>query len=166
MSDSLRLEPGAQYLALCNTTPAALGINLRKQVDDLIAAAEGTGISIYTVHARGLVDDREGLSQVGIDSAHGLQATLALQTGGRALRNSNDVAAIVESARQDLSCYYLLGYAPPNPPDGLRHTIQVTLDRSQPRKLPGVVDIRHGPSSSSIASLDAAPDGEVGQRAK
>ncbi len=32
-------------------------------------------------------------AQAGMDSAVGLQATLALQTGGRSLRNSNDLGA-------------------------------------------------------------------------
>ena len=82
---------------------------------------------------------------VGIDSAVSLQATLALETGGRSLRNSNDLTAIIESARRDLSCYYLLGYSPPNAPDGLRHDLQVKISRSRRSGLPRDLDIRHRP---------------------
>jgi len=151
MTDALRLEPGAQYMSLCDTTPFMQGINLGKPLDQLIDAAEASGISIYTVHAGGMVDETaatirypgslslimQTAARVGLDSAFGMQSNLALQTGGRFLRYTNDIAAILGSARRDLVCHYLLGYAPTNVPDGLRHVIRVKVRRAS--------DVRHRP---------------------
>lgn len=150
MTDALRLEPGAQYFYLCDATPLFESISVDKPVRDLVAAAEASGISIYTVHSGGLVTtdpaNKVGRAErEGVDSAFGLQSTLALETGGRSLRNSNDLTAIIESARRDLDCYYLLGYSPPNAPDGLRHDLQVRINRTRRSGLPRDIDIRHRP---------------------
>ncbi|HZI93025.1 MAG TPA: VWA domain-containing protein, partial [Patescibacteria group bacterium] len=130
-TEALRMEPGAQYYALTDATPREEGYLLERELLRLASEANAAGVSFYTVHAGGLTADLEptrptrlsGPKQSGVDSAHDLQITLATETGGRALRNSNDVGAILGTAERDLSCYYLLGYRYQGRGDNKRHSI-------------------------------------------
>ncbi len=165
-TDSLRDEPGVQYLSLAHSSPAAVGVTL---VDDLLRLtreANAAGVSIYTIHAGGLEDtalnpandsrahnvtfagvtegaaphtkgmlessmgdlrETQEAARAGLDAALALQTTLATETGGRALQRTNDLGAILNTARQDLSCYYLIGYRHPGRGDGRRHNMVVKL---------------------------------------
>ncbi len=92
--------------------------------------ANRASVVIYTIDARGLVvlgltaaDNLSGLSQTDIDqkledrrtsfldSQQGLNY-LAQQTGGFAIRNSNDLGKGVERILEDQKGYYLIGYIP------------------------------------------------------
>jgi VWFA-related protein len=77
-------------------------------------------------------------------SAIGLQATLAVETGGRALHRTNDIAGILRSAQQDLSCYYLLGYSHAGPGDDSQHHVVLRLKEAPGR--PGGLTVRYRPS--------------------
>ena len=96
---------------------------------DAIAAAQRANVSIYSVDARGLLQvpgeaiDTRGLStdpavrdggvlgfQRELLMAHEGLITLAEETGGLAVVNTNDVAGGLERVVRDNSTYYLLGY--------------------------------------------------------
>ena len=81
---------------------------------------------------------------VALTSALALQGALALETGGRSLQRTNDLAGVMRSARQDLSCYYLLGYSHAGPGDDSQHQIVLKLkdDPDRPRGL----TVRYRPS--------------------
>jgi hypothetical protein len=55
--------------------------------------------------------------------------TLADQTGGRAIVNTNDFRSALTRAAGDASAYYLLGYVSAHPSDGKFHKIHVTVKR-------------------------------------
>ena len=81
---------------------------------------------------------------VALTSALALQGALALETGGRSLQRTNDIAGILRSARQDLSCYYLLGYGHAGPGDDSQHSIVLRLKVSPDR--PRGLTVRYRPS--------------------
>ncbi len=164
-TDVLREEPGVEYTALARTTPQDEGISLTQEIIQLTREANAAGVSFYTVHASGLDDASTSrfrgardetqktdgsdtpdartetlqAARLGLDGALALQTTLAVETGGRALQRTNDVSRIIETARQDLACYYLLGYRHPSAGDGQRHSL--------------VVRLRHGPDGGSARGL-------------
>ncbi len=179
-TDTLRDEPGVQYLALARTSPLQVGIDIRGELVRLAREANDAGISFYTVHASGLTDwalesfrsVRDGTDRrdggdardirgdsleavrTGLDAALALQTTLAVETGGRALKRTNDLTGILESAQRDLSCYYLLGYRHEGRGDGRRHSLIVQLkERPQGRSHRGLT-VRHRPYYIDRSSED------------
>ncbi len=79
-----------------------------------------------------------------LSSALALQGTLAVGTGGRALARTNDIAGILRSAQQDLSCYYLMGYSHAGPGDDSEHHIVLRLKDAPGR--PRGLTMRYRPS--------------------
>ncbi len=54
---------------------------------------------------------------------------LASGTGGFPILNTNDLLPGLEKIAREQSEYYLLGYTPPNSPDGSCHTLKVKVER-------------------------------------
>ncbi len=119
-----------------------------------IATAQRANVSIYAVDPRGLLQvPGEAIYTRGLSNDRSVQAggilgfqrellmaqegliTLATETGGLAVINTNDVAAGLDSVVADSSTYYLLGYATdPNrrEPDDFRE-IEVQVNRPDVR---------------------------------
>lgn len=55
-TDSLREEPGLQYVSLADSTPREAGIDIHEDLLRLTREANAAGVSLYTVHASGLDD--------------------------------------------------------------------------------------------------------------
>lgn len=94
--------------------------NLRRVTD----AAAREGVLVYTLNARGLVSNTPGPDEpgtlrpsatnvIGDNSVQDALYTLAADTGGRALVNSNDMNAGVRRAMQETAVYYLIAWNPP-----------------------------------------------------
>ena len=124
------------------------GIDNQAQLRAATAAAMRANVSIYPVDARGLVasapgGDATSASPKGTGAQSGsLQAsriasqndtqetitTLAADTGGKALLDSNDLTMGIKTAQADLSSYYILGYYSGNSAeDGKYRHIKVRL---------------------------------------
>ncbi len=146
-SESLRDEPGLQYLILAGSSPAREGIDIRLAITELQKEANAAGVSLYMVWAAGLGEkgsagmtdtsiraggqDTVLLEQAlvgGEDASLALTSTLALETGGVATQRTNDLGLAFDAVEQDLSCYYVLGYTNRGPGDGRRHMIKVATD--------------------------------------
>jgi VWFA-related protein len=100
----------------------------RDKLDHVIDAAQRAGVVIYTIHAKGLVNQtyldpanskpmdingRLDLAQAG--ELHAYQDALnalALDTGGRALRNTNFFDRWVKGTLDEASNYYLVAWRP------------------------------------------------------
>jgi len=95
--------------------------NMSAELNELVRRANASEITFYTVDARGLEtegvsasNDDPLMSRPGVsflarqDSQHGL-VTLARETGGIALLNSNDLEGGVSRVYQDASVYYSIG---------------------------------------------------------
>jgi VWFA-related protein len=130
-----------------NGNNAAVMIQTRMQ--DLIRATTKANAVIYTIDPRGLQGLSDGsveFTSVGAEenlpqlSERGLQnesrlareslQTLAGETGGFAIVNTNGFATNYDRIVQENSSYYMLAYYPPNPKrDGKFHNINVRVSR-------------------------------------
>ena len=111
---------------------------LYSQMRQVFTAANRNNAAIYALDPRGLtafefdVNEAVGLRQ----DAQSLRVTqdtlrtLADETDGRAIVNSNNLAPGLEQIVRDSSFYYLIGYSStPAPTDGEFHSITVRLKR-------------------------------------
>jgi VWFA-related protein len=114
-----------------------------RRFQELAHQANANRVSFYTIDAGGLrtmtaasAEQSRAGSSVFVDSqnTYNLQApliTLAEQTGGRAIINTNDVGPQLARVATDLRTYYSLGYQPVHAGDGRYHRIEVKLREKQ-----------------------------------
>ena len=100
----------------------------RDKLDHVIDAAQRAGVVVYTIHARGLVNDgfrdagnkrpmdpngRLDLASIGeLEANQDALSALAAQTGGRALRSTNFFDKWVSNVLDETSNYYLVAWRP------------------------------------------------------
>jgi hypothetical protein len=114
-----------------------------RRFQELAAQANANRVSFYTIDAGGLrtltaasAEQQTAGASAFIDSQniYNLQApllTLAEQTGGRAIINTNDVGPQLAAVARDLRTYYSLGYQPAHAGDGRYHRIEVKVKGSK-----------------------------------
>jgi VWFA-related protein len=88
--------------------------------------------------------------------------SLAENTGGASIRNTNDLLGGLQRVADESSVYYLLGYQPEKSPDGKWHKLTVKVAR------PGVtVRTRRGYQATPPSALEASrPGGRAGKTGK
>ena len=137
------------------------GTNNQAQLAATINAAIRSGVSFWPVDARGLIAQaplgdatRGSVGGIGMYTGAAANAvtanlqrsqdtlwTLAADTGGKALLDSNDLARGITQAQRAITSYYLLGYYTTNPnADGKFRKIKITLTNGQTATL----DYRQG----------------------
>ena len=137
------------------------GIENHSQIESTINAAIRANVSFYPIDARGLValtpgGDASKAAPRGSSVFTGMAitqqktkfndqqetlSTLAEDTGGKALLDSNDLTLGIQQAHEDLGSYYVLGYYDSNPvADGKFRRVQVTV----PRQYQSQLDYRNG----------------------
>lgn len=157
------------------------GIDNQAQLRAATAAAMRANVSIYPVDARGLVasapgGDATSASPRGTGAQSGsLQAsriastndtqetitTLAADTGGKALLDSNDLTMGIKNAQNDLSSYYILGYYSTNSAeDGRYRHIKVRLTNPQIASNAKSLEYKEGYYASKIFQKFTAADKE------
>lgn len=124
--------------------------NMSRRFDELTANANASGVTLYTVDARGLHSTQSQSAEFNyanllrykalIDNTRdqNLQSTLlemAADTGGQAILNTNALGPAFQRIQQDLRTYYSLGYQPASV-DGRYHTLEVKVRRPD-------VEVRH-----------------------
>lgn len=138
----------------------------------IVGRAARSGVTIYTIDARGL-DRRAG----GRDVTSGALATsdmraltafdnwqdapnsLAVDSGGFVVRNTNDVGRAFTEIAEDTSTYYVLGYSPATPFDGKYRSIEVRVRRRgvTVRARKGYL-AEAGPTTVTNSAAGRAPD--------
>ena len=124
------------------------GVNNQAQLHATINAAVRAGVSFWPIDARGLVAQAPlgdatrgspgGLAMYTGAAANAVTAnlqrtqdtlwTLAADTGGKALLDSNDLSQGIVRAQQSVASYYILGYYPTNTNlDGKFRKVKITL---------------------------------------
>jgi VWFA-related protein len=124
------------------------GIDNQAQLEASINAAVKANMAIYPIDARGLMADPPGgdaskaasrgsgifngsvynSQRQTINDSQETLATLAADTGGKVFLDSNDIAAGITQAQQDMKSYYLIGYYSTNAAeDGKYRKISVKL---------------------------------------
>jgi hypothetical protein len=112
-------------------------VDLQNRMRDIVGAAARTNTAVYTWDPRGvaafefsepgvsLVADRRSLQ----DTTESLR-TIAGETGGRAIVNTNDPLVLMRQMLVDSTTYYLLGFTSiDGPRDGKFHEISVRVKR-------------------------------------
>ena len=109
-------------------------------VRDAVSAAARANTRIYTLDARGLTNKLVSVASVAptdplafmyeqMDLAADSINSLAVDTGGFVVRNTNQFDRAVAQIADDAGNYYVLGYLPPSPADGKFHRIRVKVKR-------------------------------------
>ena len=113
----------------------------RGEEDAALRASQAANSAVHLVDARGLVADALSSAEfkgapdaidVGLQTLDGGildGAYLAEATGGRILRNTNDLALGLERIADESSIYYRLGYQPEKAPDGQWRKLKVEVRR-------------------------------------
>jgi VWFA-related protein len=109
-------------------------------VKDAVSAAARANTRIYTLDARGLGRKLGSVDSVApadplafmyeqMDLAADSVNSLAVDTGGFVVRNTNQFDRAIAQIADDAGNYYVLGYLPPSPADGKFHRIRVKIKR-------------------------------------
>lgn len=150
--------------------------DVKREMQDAIAAATRANVNIYSVDPRGLVSGMEDALQIGsfaddgsitaanlieeVHLEHDSLNVLADQTGGFAVLNQNDFRNGFARIIQDSSTYYVLGYYPTNDKlDGRYRKLQVRALK------PGLtVRVRQGYTAPAAAKKPSARKGTAAER--
>lgn len=115
-----------------------------RRFQELIARANSSRISFYTIDAAGLrvasssLAEREGITVAGFDTLvdsmyiSNMQSTIRMMaedTGGFSIFNTNDPTKGLNRMAADFETYYSLGYQSANASDGRYHEIKVELKK-------------------------------------
>jgi VWFA-related protein len=108
-----------------------------------VGQAARAGAHFYTIDARGLntgsganiIDQAQAESAIGVSSHFDMQAdgtnSLAVDTGGFAIRNENNFGRALDDIQRDAGTYYVVGYIPARDTfDGKYRAISVKVNRS------------------------------------
>jgi VWFA-related protein len=146
------------------------------RVNEITSAAAAAGVVIYSIDARGLVTGMPDASQEipfdpsgrlvrGAAGEHtafqdGLNA-LAVDTGGRAFRNNNDLSPAVRTALKETSGYYLLAWRPDNDeqPNQKSRRIEVSVTGRSDLTVRFHRGFGDGPASESAAQKKKEGEG-------
>jgi VWFA-related protein len=173
----LRLEPRRGMGSVegsCDRERAMLGfIDMNRMFDDLIQRANRANVSFYPMDPRGLVVfdspiGPEAPPPPSVDAAnlrqrHDSLRTLAVNSDGYALLDTNALGKAVERMAQDTGAYYLLGYYSTNSKlDGKyrRLTVRVKRKGLDVRARPGYL----APTQADMTASNAAAAPEAPAR--
>jgi VWFA-related protein len=149
VSDALERAPGTDLISFVNdlcpvqteTPMFLLSDELSQQYLRLTRHANANRVTIYALQARGLESGfLTGASEGGVDlrslnsfdaamrtSERAGLSTLAAETGGRTIFNTNTFGEALLDVARDMSSYYSLAYIPPHGGDEAEHDIEVRV---------------------------------------
>ena len=122
--------PGKKFLVYFSSGISTTGVENQAQLRSTIDTLNQSNTSFYAVDARGLIaappggDASKGSSGgnahytgaairdqfAAISNSQETLTSLSLDTGGKALLDTNDLGQVFQAIRQDSKSYYLLGY--------------------------------------------------------
>jgi VWFA-related protein len=141
LANGLAKLPGRKTLVLI--TEGFFVENALSDVQVVVGRAARASVRIYALDSRGLnrgsassdILSSESPSQpelsapstgdLGVDAPN----SLAVDTGGYAIRNENDFARAFTEIDHDTSSYYIVGFRPAHAPDGRFHALSVRVKR-------------------------------------
>ena len=173
----LAMYPEKKALIYFSSGISRTGVDNESQLRATVNAAVRSNVSFYPIDTRGLVATPPGgdastasPSGTGIftgSTQQGLRdkfntsqetlATLAGDTGGKALLDSNDLSTGITQAQRDINTYYILGYYSTNSAlDGKYRRIRIRLRAGLEAKL----DYRNGYYAGKVFQKFTASDKE------
>ena len=140
LANGLDRMPGAKTVVFLSE--GFVAEKLESQVRQAVGLAARAGARFYAIDARGLNRGSQAtmIDQIAADSAIGGGShfdaqvdgtnSLAVDTGGFAIRNENNFGRALDEIQQDAGTYYLIAYSPANAAfDGKYRTIAVNVAR-------------------------------------
>lgn len=138
--------------------------NSAEVLQDVVGRAGRGGVRFYTIDTRGLNKGGPDVAQMLVDDPAGGPAafdqledapnSLAVDTGGAAIRNMNDFGKALNVIAQDAGTYYVVGYRPTNTNfDGKFRKITVRVKREGVK-----VRARKGYLATPAPAQNAAPN--------
>lgn len=149
VSDGLPINPGEEVFAFLdqafpagNARAEAMNYDATKFFKELTARCNANEIALYPVNAQGLESmilsaDKQtgwnfytqgsGMVKPGSRVKNDALKLMAMETGGLAILNTNDIESGLKRIENDLQFYYSLGYVSPHREDNKYHSIQVKL---------------------------------------
>jgi VWFA-related protein len=145
--------PGKKFLVYFSSGISTTGVENQAQLRSTIDTLNQSNTSFYAVDARGLIaappggDASKGSSSgtahyngaairdqfAAISNSQETLTSLSLDTGGKALLDTNNLGRVFQTIQQDSKSYYLLGYNSSNPKkDGKYRRFRVVVN------IPGV----------------------------
>lgn len=152
----LSIYPEKKALIYFSSGVNKTGIENQSQLKATVNAAVRSNVSFYPVDTRGLVAEAPGgdasvvspggtgiltgTSQAGrratFNDSQETLSTLASDTGGKALLDSNDLTLGIRQAQEDIRSYYIIGYYSSNmATDGKYRRVQIKLASNTQAKL-------------------------------
>ncbi len=152
----LSIYPEKKALIYFSSGVNKTGIENQSQLKATVNAAVRSNVSFYPVDARGLVAEAPGgdasvasprgtgiltgTTQAGrratFNDSQETLSTLASDTGGKALLDSNDLTLGIRQAQEDIRSYYIIGYYSTNTAaDGKYRKVQIKLAGNTQAKL-------------------------------
>jgi hypothetical protein len=128
--------------------------DLRLDIKDLAHAAAASDVTFHAVQTSGLVAGSAAAVRNAARRSNSLES-IALSTGGTT-SSSNDLMKGLVQAEESSRAYYLVGYTPEGPPDGLDHTVQLRVRKGGARLRWRRVFTRLTPSEARVRSIEAA----------
>lgn len=128
-------NPGGEY-GIANAD-----LTLGPQMGELTRGAAASGVTLHSIKSSGLEAgasaEGQGMNTGGAAASHASASertnslkNLAHGSGGLAL-TSNDALKSLTEVEAGSRSYYLLGYIPEGPPDGLYHSVTVKVSRAR-----------------------------------
>jgi VWFA-related protein len=134
MGDGLAEYPAQAYIDRLHPDPVPPTVldvvhkhNLTLEMNALMQSASGSGVTIHTVQTSGLLAGKAGDLRAERRRSNSLES-LALNTGGVSW-TSNDLGRGLSEADRGSRSYYVIGYAPEGPADGLFHSVRLRVKR-------------------------------------
>jgi VWFA-related protein len=140
--------------------------SIAKRFEDLAAHASANRVTLYTLQASGLRGFAAGgaeldpgerrllsstVQMVQTSNLKGSLTALAVDTGGRAMLDANELGPDLGRMQEDFESYYSLGYTPAHHGDGRQHKVEVKVKR------PGL-RVRYRPSYRDKPAMEKAVD--------
>ncbi len=138
MGDGLPENPAFDYLErfMRGTSPDGLvsmatHFDLSAEIKQVAYAAAAAGVTLHSVQTSGVTSASPSDLRAASRRQNAME-TIALNTGGTR-STSNDLFKALSEAEASSRAFYVLGYAPEGPPDGLYHTVQLRVRKSGAR---------------------------------
>ena len=173
----LSVYPEKKALIYFSSGVEKTGIENQSQLKATVNAAVRSNVAFYPVDARGLVATAPGGNasdaspngtgiltgthqaslRASFNDSQETLSTLAADTGGKALLDTNDLTLGIRQAQDDIRSYYTLGYYPANAePDGKYRRLKIQLVG----KIQAKLDYRNGYYASKTFQKFTAADKE------
>ncbi|HEY0788821.1 MAG TPA: VWA domain-containing protein [Thermoanaerobaculia bacterium] len=131
-----------EWQGVGSTFLESMSFNLSNQIESIAHAANANNITLYTLHAGGLMGYNEGsaenqepvsasVQQAALSNSTDSLRLMADLTGGLAVVGTNNFSNAFNKIKQDVSSYYSLGYRSGTERVDRRRTLEVTTKNPQ-----------------------------------